>query len=174
MSLVLNMWKLVNAESDRHEATYSVWDLKDWTCITTFLSGWPPETLNDIVLADILTVEAKGIGDDVTVIWVRSPTRGGEAGGGAYQAKKIRYLSRSNVGIRDWQGAPHTLGICRVWSKVLCSIASELAKALQEMCSNLMFLFAPMNSVETTSCCPLQSDSVQSKRQHSNSSRDTA
>jgi len=76
--------------------------------------------------------------------------------------------------MRDWQGAPHTLGTCRVWREVPCSIVSELARALQEMCSNLTFLFAPMNSVETICCSPLQRASVRCNRQHSsNPNRDT-
>jgi len=63
--------------------------LKDWTCIATILSGQPQNLrLKDITLTDILTVEAKGVGDDMTVVWVRSPTGGGEAGGGTYQVKK--------------------------------------------------------------------------------------
>lgn len=56
-----------------------------------------PKCLKEIALTDILTVEAKGIGDDVTVVWVRSPTGRSEARGSAYQAKKIRYFSCSQV-----------------------------------------------------------------------------
>ena len=55
----------------------------------TFLSGQPTKRPKHMVLTDVLTVEAKGISDDMTVIWVRTPTGGGEADGSAYQVNKL-------------------------------------------------------------------------------------
>jgi len=42
-----------------------------------------------MVLTGVLTVETKGISDDMTVVWVRTPTGRGEADGSAYQVNKL-------------------------------------------------------------------------------------